>query len=303
MTAAFRLLSRRGLLAGVPALAWAGAAQAATERERIREGGMVAALFTPARKQNLPAVVSLAGAEGGLWEAPAQALAAAGFPTLALATHNAPGRPARLSQIPLDYVDAAVSWLRNRVHPPGGIVAVRGWSRGAEAALTLASLTSNVNAVLAYTPRCYVGREQDKPNNFDDPTAAAAWTWRGADVVGVPLAPEMRPPLAEQHFEDWFGIPVERIKGPIMLISGDADTGLAGTTSNRSCDYAMHRLELMHSSIRRVHLHYPDAGHDIAGPPPYAAKAIGGGTIAGDTAAVADSWPRAIAFLQSLNQS
>lgn len=303
MTHSFSWISRRGLLAGVPVLAWANAAWAAPERERIRDGGMVATLFMPQRKKNLPAVVSLAGAEGGLWEGPAQALAEAGFPTLALATHNAPGRPARLSRIPLDYVDAAITWLRDRVQPPGGIVAVRGWSRGAEAALALASLTPNVNAVLAYAPRCYVGREQDKPNNFDDPTAAAAWTWRGADVAGVPLPPDMRPPLPKQHFEDWFGIAVERIKGPIMLISGDADTGLAGTTANRSCDYAMHRLDLTHSPIRREHLHYPNAGHDIAGPLPYAGKAVGGGTIAGNTAAIADSWPRSIAFLRSLSPS
>ena len=303
MTGASLLLSRRALLAAVPAVAWPGTVQIPAERETIREAGLVGTLYTPLRSRNLPAVVSLAGAEGGYWEEPACALAAEGFPTLALATNNVPGRPARISHIPLDYIDSAITWLRERVGPPQGMVALRGWSRGGEAALTLASLSPNVGAVLAYTPRCYVGREQDRQNSFNDPSAGPAWTWRGEPVVGVPLPPEMRPPMAEQHYEDWFGIPVERIKGPIMLISGDADTGLAGTTSNRSCSYAMHRLDLLHSPIRRVHLNYPDAGHDIAGPPPYAGKADGGGTIAGNTAAVADSWPRALNFLRSLTRS
>jgi dienelactone hydrolase len=303
MTTAFYSLSRRGLLAALPALARTDDVRAGFDSEEVRSDGLVATLFTPIQKQDLPAVISLAGADGGLWEAPARALAAEGFPTLALATHNAPGRPARLSRIPLDYIDNAITWLRERVQPRDGVVALRGWSRGGEAALTLASLSSNVNAVLAYAPRCYVGREHTKQNNFNDPNAAPAWIWQGQPVVGETLPPKMRPELKKQSFEDWFGIAVERIKCPIMMVCGEADTGIAGTTAMRSATYAMDRLDLLHSPIRRTLLHYPDAGHDIAGPPPYHGKAEGGGSIAGDAAAVADSWPRSVAFLRSIISS
>jgi dienelactone hydrolase len=303
MTAAFHSLSRRALLAALPALARTDDVRAGVDSEEVLSGGLVATLFTPIQKQDLPAVISLAGADGGFWEAPARALAAEGFPTLALATHNAPGRPARLSRIPLDYIDNAITWLREQVQPRDGVVALRGWSRGGEAALTLASLSTNVNAVLAYAPRCYVGREQNRQNSFDDPAVAPAWIWHDQGVVGETLPPEMRPELKQQGFEDWFGIAVERIKCPIMMVCGEADTGIAGTTAMRSATYAMHRLDLLHSPIRRTLLHYPRAGHDIAGPPPYQGKADGGGTIAGDAAAVADSWPRSVAFLRSLTSS
>lgn len=292
-------LGRRAALAGLPLALLARPARAGlVNRMPVREAGLVATLFLPAKDMGLPAVVSLTGAGGGLWEPPARALAAEGFPTLALATHNAEGRPARLARLPLEYVETAVAWLRHTVRPRRDFVALRGWSRGAEMALLFASLSPSVNAVLAYAPRCYAGREQDRPNAFDAPDAVAAFTWRGQDVVGSPLPPAQRPAPDRQGYEDWFGTPVERIAGPILLVSGQADTGLGGTTAERGCAYAMHRLALAGFPYRHSHLSYPDAGHDIGGPPPYAGTAVGGGTPAGNAAAIADSWPRSLAFLR-----
>ena len=303
--AAFSKLSRRALLGGgvaaaAGATAYALSGDAPIRRIEVREAGLVGTLFLPGRLTGRPAVVSLAGAMGGLFEAPAEALAKAGFPALALATHNAESRPAKLRLQPVEYVIDGVEWLRRQVKPNGDLVALRGWSRGGELALLAASLSPSVNAVLAYAPRCYVGREQDKPNNFNDPDAVSAFAWQGQPVEGVPLPEEMRINRLKPSLEDLHGIAVERIAGPVMFVSGSADTGLSGTTADFSCDRAMRRLELFKSPWRRVHDHYPDAGHDIAVPPPYAGSAEGGGTVAGNTAAVAASWPGALAFLRSL---
>ena len=299
--------TRRAFMLGVPAALAAGTAlcsapPAPVQRIPVREAGLVGTLFLPNEPTRMPAVVSLAGAMGGLWEQPAEALAQAGVPALALATHNAEGRPPKMSLLPIEYVIGGVEWLRARVKPTNGRVVLRGWSRGGELALTAASLSPAVNAVIAYAPRCYVGREQDKPNNFNDPNAAAAFTWNGRPVEGVPLPEEMRIDRTKPSLEDWHGIAVDRIAGPIMLISGSADTGLAGTTPDFSCDMAMRRLELYKSPWPRIHEHYPDAGHAIAGPPPYEGPTDGGGTIAGNTAAVAASWPHALQFLRELNK-
>ena len=49
-----------------------------------------------------------------------------------------------------------------------------------------------------------------------------------------------------------------------------------------------------------MHYSYPEAGHSIAGPPPFTGPVEGGGTLAGDAAAVADSWPRGLGFLKDL---
>jgi len=271
-------------------------------RINVRQAGLVGTLFLPADTTDLPAIVSLTGAGGGFFERPAEALAGAGFAVLALATHNAEGRPPTMRLLPVEYVIDAVAWLRRWVQPARGKVVLRGWSRGGELALLAASLSPEVNGVLAYAPRTYVGREQNRPNDFGDPTATAAFTWRGQPLDGEPLPEAMRFNRTNPSLEDMHGIAVERIAGPIMLITGSADTGLAGTTADFSADQAMRRLELFKSPWRRQHDHYPDAGHDIAGPPPYIGHAEGGGTIAGNAAAVAASWPSAIGFLRAAGQ-
>ena len=298
-----RLLNRRQLLAGLAtfgAMAGTTRAQGAVTRVSVRGNGVVGTLFLPPNPAAQPAVVCLTGAMGGLWEAPAQALAAEGFAALALAMHNFENLPPRLRLLPLEAVARAVDWMRLRVSPKRDFVAVRGWSRGGEAALLAASLTPTINAVIAYEPRCYVGREQDKPNNFDDPTAAAAWTWDGQPVVGVAVPRDELSRPAHDRFEDYYGIPVERIKGPIMLVAGEADTGLAGTNAIIGCEYVMRRLENFKVPYHRELWTYPDAGHSIAGPPPFVGPVEDGGTFEGDRSAVADSWQRGLAFLRGV---
>jgi len=296
-------LGRRSLLAGCTATIFVGRAASAAakfHREDVTEAGLVGTLFLPVEPTGLPGVVCLTGAMGGLWEAPARALAMDGFPALALATHNYQGRPPTLRLLPVEYVVTAVAWLRHRAAPHADLVAVRGWSRGGELALLAASLTPAINAVIGYAPRCYVAREQNKQNNFADPSAAAAFTWLGQPVDGVPLPEAMRVDRNKPSFEELHGIAVERIAGPIMLVSGQADVGIAGTTAEFSCAQAMRRLDLFKSPHRHVHYSYPDAGHSIAGPPPFTGPAEEGGTTAGDAAAISDSWPRALEFLRAV---
>jgi len=298
-------MTRRAVLGGLAGAAVAGFVYRAasgtdmTVRD-VREAGLVGRLFSPARPTGLPAVVSLAGAGGGLWEAPARALAREGFTALALATHNYEGRPERLRLLPVEYVVDAVEWLRRTARPEGGLVALRGWSRGGELALLAAALTPAINAVLAYAPRCYVAREQNKQDNFGDPNAVAAFTWKSREVEGSALPKEQWLDPAKPSFEELYAIPVERIAGPIMFVTGTADTGIVGTTAEFSSGQAIRRLKLASFAHRYVHYSYPGAGHSIADPPPFAGPLIGGGTVAADMAAVADSWPRSLAFLRTI---
>ncbi|RTL73190.1 MAG: hypothetical protein EKK41_01140 [Hyphomicrobiales bacterium] len=295
-----RLMAGAGALVATRGLSLDARAMAPVERISLVGTGVVGNLFLPPETRGMPGIVCLAGAMGGTPNAVAMALANEGFPALALATHNADHRPPRLSRLPVEYVLAAIDAVREKACPANGRVVLRGWSRGGELALLSASLSSSPAAVIAYAPRCYVGREQDKPNNFGDPTAEPAFTWQGKAVQGVPLPEEMRADPANPSLEDLHGIPVERIGCPVMLVSGKADTGIAGTTAERGCASVMRRLELFRSSILRVHESYENAGHDIAGPPPYAGPATGGGTPEGNAAAVAASWPRGLAFMRAL---
>lgn len=296
---------RRFLVATAALFGASGAAAARTsgrsvDRIELRRQGIVGTLFVPSDAAENPAVVSLAGAMGGLWEAPARALAEAGFAALALATHGFPGLPPRLSRVPIEPVEAAIDYVRRRVRPRGGLVALRGWSRGGELALLTASLVPAVAAVVAYAPRCYVALEHGRPNNFGDPDAAPAWTRGGLPLEGTPLPAAMRADPDHPTLEDLHGIAVERIAGPVMLVSGAADTGLAGTTASRGCRSVMRRLDLFGVPHRRVHLDFPEAGHDIAEPPPFRGPASEGGGFPGDAAAVARSWPASLDFLATL---
>jgi dienelactone hydrolase len=278
-------------------------AGAPVERISFLGTGVVGNLFLPAESRGLPGIVCMAGAMGGTPNTVAIALANEGFPALALATHNAEHRPPRLSRLPVEYVLEAIEAVREKARPANGRVVLRGWSRGGELALLAASLSASPAAVIAYAPRCYVGREQDKPNNFADPAAEPAFTWQGRAVEGVPLPDGMRADPGHPTLEDLHGIPVERIGCPVMLVSGKSDTGIAGTTAEVGCASVMRRLELFKSSILRIHESYENAGHDIAGPPPYAGPATGGGTPEGNAAAVAASWPRGLAFMRALAET
>ena len=296
-------LARRNVLIGLPLLALANCGRPPPARAEVRHNGLVGTLFLPHDSAARPAVVCLTGGEGGLWEAPAQSLATSGFAALALATHNYDGVPAHLRRLPIDYVEQAVDWLRARVAPQNGRVVLRGWSRGGEMALLTASMVPSVSGVIAYAPRTYVGREGNRPNNFNDPTTDAAWTFRGRALDGQPLPRAMMQDPAHPSLEDLHGIAVEAINGPIMLVSGQRDTGLDGTTATFSCDHAERRLSLFKFPFAHTHLNYAGAGHSIAGPPGFTGPVIGGGTLAADAAAIIDSWPRSLAFLEMIGRA
>jgi dienelactone hydrolase len=266
-------------------------------RRPIREMGLVGTLFTPSDPGNWPAVITLTGAGGGIEEAPARALAEEGFSALALATHNAKGLPRRLENISLEYCQGAIEWMLQNTRPHGDFLAIRGWSRGGELALILGAMVPLVKAVLAYAPRTYVGLADPTAHNHADPAALPAWTWRGKPMVFEPLPAAMREHPEAPTWEDRFGIPVERIAGPILFVSGTMDTGICDDPVV-GCRRAMRRLDLFHFSHRHEHWVYADAGHNIAGPPPFADYSSDG-TLEGTSRAVADSWPKSVEFLRS----
>jgi dienelactone hydrolase len=102
-------------------------------------------------------------------------------------------------------------------------------------------------------------------------------------------------------------IPVERIKGPILLISGEDDDLWP---SARFAEIAMHRLRHARHPFPVNHLRYAHAGHTIAvpyvpvtrlaAPHPVSGSEIAfGGTPEGCAKANEESWPEVLAFLKS----
>ena len=109
-----------------------------TRSQTLRNNGFVARFVSPQGASHHAAVLLLGGSEGGI-PSPliSAALAAQGYPVLALAYFKAPGLPSTLSRIPLEYFARALRWMRRQPEVNPRRIAVLGSSRGSEPAQLL----------------------------------------------------------------------------------------------------------------------------------------------------------------------
>lgn len=263
------------------------AAAPGVRREPVHRDGLVGMLHLPSGVGPHPAVVLVSGSEGGVPRYDiAGLLASRGFATLALAHFGAEGLPAELVRIPLEYFERAFGWLRARPDVADGPLGVIGPSRGGELALLLGATFPEVGAVVSY-----VGSglgHAGLPASFTG-AQSAAWTYAGRDVPFVvppldgaaALGRYLVPSVTGAPITDVAGtwsefhaagpaaraaaeIPVERIDGPVLLLSGLADRLWP---SVQLSDVALRRLESRGHAHRHVHLSYPGAGHFFIGAP------------------------------------
>jgi len=295
-------------------------------RTQVRSHGLAGVLYHPAGQGPWPGVMQLGGAEGGLHEDDAALLAAHGFAVLALAYYGLPGLPATLTGVPLEYFGAALSYLR--AHPavaPGGI-AVTGASKGGEAALLIgATYPDTVKAVISV-----VGSGVHTQGISQSVTGGSlleilstpvtCWTYQGRELPYLPnvVTARMRAAIAaggpvclgwaapdlRADDLDQAAIAVDRIDGPVLLISG-ADDPTYGAAFQQ---IAASRLARSRHRYPYRHIVYPGAGHLIAAPPyrPTTQSVFPGpgvdfsygGTPAADAAARAGAWREIRAFLR-----
>ena len=292
-------------------------------RQPVREGGLVGTLFLPAASDPRAAMLALGGAGGGLSEGGAETFASEGFAALALAYFGIEKLPRELVEIPLEYFQRAIGWLKR--HPRVGAerLAIVGNSKGGELALLLgAAYPGDVGAVVGYasSPIVWQGIPFDRELHHGGPRSP--WSLRGRALPFVPLARplpsemvlisesflENRPIGSRAFYERAFGneaavaaatVPVEKIEAPVLLVSGTDDRLWPST---RLSEMAIGRLEAHDRPFRREHLRYEGAGHMIA-PPGYEPAAswasrveLGGSRVANEFAN-ADSWPKVLDFL------
>jgi hypothetical protein len=267
---------------------------------------MVGAYYPPPAG-HMDVVLVLGGSEGGLQGSQplAKRIAEHGLGALALAYFGAPGLPQTLENVPLESLEAGVDWVRKQPGMADKPLIVLGVSKGAEAALLLASHDARLCAVVAGVPSSVVWAGIDMAHPAV-PVTAASWSLGGKSMAFVPYAEgsfrgvrdlyerslPQGPPEAV--------IPVEKIRGPVLLISGKADTLWPSTPM---AEAIMARLDAKHFGYAHRHLAYDNAGHAVFGPPlpsdsPNLPRLAGlGGTPEGNQAARVDDWPKALAFL------
>jgi len=293
-------------------------------RQEIRQDGLVATLFRPPGTGPHPTVIVLSSSDGGVPEPQAALFASHGFTALALAYFGTPPFPPTLVEIPLEYFGSALQWLvrQKRVNPYA--IAVTGASKGGELALLLGATFPQIRAVVAYTPSGVIWQGQQVLG--PQPSAPrAAWTLGGKPLPFLryptqpidrtsprtAIAPSILAALRDVEAVEQATIPVERTRGPILLITGQDDPLWPAELA----EIAVRRLAKQRFPFLVEHLSYPGAGHLIFFPPygPTTIRALRhpvlkrtfhyGGTTAGDAFARADSWPKVLAFLRrSLEQ-
>ncbi|UCG75220.1 MAG: acyl-CoA thioesterase/BAAT N-terminal domain-containing protein [Gemmatimonadota bacterium] len=294
----------------------------------IRTDALIATFFLPspaAGSGPYPGVLVLGGSECGLQsaEAHAAALASHGFAALALAYCAWPdesGRPLSgmealpqgLWMVPLEAVERGLEWLRARSEIDAERIGVWGASKGAELALLLASANPIVRAVVAYSPSHVVWQGLDFRGE-----RRSSWSRDGYPVPFVPFTqdearirdytrggPRYITHLYRASLDDEAAvaealIPVERINGPVLMVSGGNDLLWPSTLM---AERIVDRLE--GSGGRATHLYYEGAGHAIGRPfrPTTGLSATPNFALGGDAAAYAaaerDSWPRVLRFLR-----
>jgi dienelactone hydrolase len=267
-------------------------------------------------------MIVVSGSGGGYSERTAAALAGRGVAALGLAYFNAPDLPDQLIEIPLEYFEEALEWLAAQPEVDGNRIGVTGGSRGGELALLLGSHIPRFRVVVARVPAHVVWEGCCDETAF----GKTSWTKGGEPIPFMPSSPISMMAsrywdavqadllgyfwlsLADQKAEAEAGVPVERIDGPILLISGGDDRLWPSTYM---ADRVMERLAANDFRHPYVHLRYDDAGHAV-GMTPYwpTARLVSvihpvvqedmllGGTAESLAHSAVDSWRRTLEFLE-----
>ena len=157
------------------------------------------------------------------------------MPALAVALFGTKGTPEALDRIPLEYIENAIEWLRKLGYRKIGI---DGISKGSELALLSASMFSELSCVIARAPSYYVSEGLVSSGKSRQPSGTSCWSYRGNEIPfarynyrnfnipGMILREKEFRLIAineEKNIKDEDLIPVENIKGPLLLLSGRND--------------------------------------------------------------------------------
>ena len=271
------------------------------EQVTLHDGALRGTLFLPPGRLGIerhPGILVLGGSEGGLPSRRAGWLASHGFAALALAYFRYDDLPRELSGIPLEYFGRALNWMAQQPQIASGGLGVMGISRGAELALQLGSMFPAIKTVVAYSPS---GTRRPACCGFT--SEPEAWTWNGYPLPFLPLRDKSR----HSDMAMRAAIEVERIKGPVLLISGDTDRVWESTSM---ADAIMARLKRHGFAYDAEHLRYPHAGHAAGLPeivPAWQGRTVHpvsgqtmemGGSPEGNIASSLEAIPRVIEFLR-----
>jgi dienelactone hydrolase len=245
-------------------------------RLTLAKDGVLGEYVAPRGARRQAAVLVFGGSEGGLQTTPlADALAARGYPALAIAYFRAPGLSADGYHVPLEYFAGALRWLARAPQVDPNRMFILGISRGSEAA----------QLVAVHFPGLVHGVVATVPNNT---ALKGSWTLQGhelpTDTVGFLDIPATT-------------IPVERIHGPIFAVCGGGDTTWPSCTF---ADRIFDRLRARRHPYHDVLVSEPAANHSVGFLIPFGTYVLTYSSL--DEQARERTWPQLLAFLRKESQ-
>ena len=270
-----------------------------------------------------PAIVVIGGSGGGIdgGRKKTPLLASHGYPALALGYFDYPGCPEHLKQIPLEYFEKAAQWVRNKLGPETPVV-LWGGSRGGELTLLVGSYLNCYSGLVATAPS-HVGWGGTDYQTDED---VAAWTFQGQDIPFAPfdgpdeskikpgeaysLSPQFLKAVAQLKYPDRVTIPVERIRVPLLMLSGDDDQMWPAGEFAKAVE---NRLREFDRGVLFGNYIYSETGHIFSSAilptterhqiihPQNNGHYATGGTPEGSHKATIDSWAQVLRFLKHLS--
>ena len=186
--------------------------------------------------KNQPLIVGLGGSEGGnawtsdYWKKTRDQFIEKGYAFLAIGYFGANGTPKLLEKIALEDIHNAIMEATKNKKVNQKKIAIVGGSRGADLALLIGSYYKNIGCIVGLVASNVVF-----PGNTDHFTTST-WTFEGKELPFVPVNEEAVPFLMKGDLRGTFKtmleatiaekkalIKVEKIRGPILLISATKD--------------------------------------------------------------------------------
>ena len=242
-------------------------------------------------------VLVLAGSSGRVDSGRAQLLARHGAQAMAIRWFGGAGQQPGPYEVPLEtFLDAL-----DRLAPLCDRLAVMGLSFGAEAALLTAAHDDRVDAVVAFAPSPVVWAGVAEDAEVGTTRLTSHWTLDGIPLPFVPFVEGWEPAGTPPAFRDLYvqslaafpdeasraTIPVERIRGDVVVVGGEDDQVWPGADFARAV--AARRGQ---HGLATTEVTHPYAGHRVILP--------GEGMVSGGTAMARGGTPKSDAELGTL---
>lgn len=182
-------------------------------------------------------VIVMSGSNGGMSMAKNEAkfYHNNGIAAMALALFRTKQTPKQLVSVPVEFVEKAIKYLKEMGYQKIGI---DGASKGSEMALVAGSTFDELTCVIARVPSYFVSEGLAGEGKYRGPSGTSCWSYKGRDLAFAPyrsrtinilkiLKEEKELKLLrinkDKDVTPETIIPVEKINGPVLLISSKHD--------------------------------------------------------------------------------